>query len=138
MKLSLALILFLAIPAAGIAQDAKPAQGTVKAAAHGISNITMEEMFVPTKDPGIKIYVRNKHAVGSSNFAPEKTVLFVHGATYPAETSFDLELDGLSWMDYIAERGYDVYLMDVRGYGRSTRPPEMDEPAEQNAAHRGH
>jgi len=38
-------------------------------------------------------------------------------------------LDGLSWMDYIARRGYDVYLVDLRGYGHSTRPPEMAKPA---------
>ena len=25
--------------------------------------------------------------------------------------------------------GWDVYLVDVRGYGGSTRPPEMDKPA---------
>jgi pimeloyl-ACP methyl ester carboxylesterase len=35
-------------------------------------------------------------------------------------------------MDYIAGRGYDVYLMDVRGYGRSSRPAEMDQPANRN------
>src|SRR5215471_16252742 len=28
---------------------------------------------------------------------------------------------------------WDVYLVDVRGYGRSTRPPEMDQPADSNA-----
>lgn len=95
--------------------------------------ITMEEMFVKSADPGIRIYVRNKHLAGMSSFAPEKTVLFVHGATYPAETSFDLLLGGISWMDYIAQHGYDVYMMDVRGYGRSTRPPEMDAPPEKNA-----
>ena len=59
-------------------------------------------------------------------------MLFVHGATYPADTSFDLKLDGLSWMDYIASRGYDTYLVNVRGFGRSTRPPEMDQPAADN------
>jgi pimeloyl-ACP methyl ester carboxylesterase len=32
-------------------------------------------------------------------------------------------------MDYIAQRGYDVHLMDVRGYGLSTRPAEMSQPA---------
>ena len=85
------------------------------------------------KDPAIRIYVRNKHLAGMSHFTPEKTVLYVHGATYPAETSFDLPLEGLSWMDYIAGRGYDVYLMDVRGYGGSTRPSEMDAPAGRNA-----
>ena len=34
-----------------------------------------------------------------SAFRPERTVLFVHGAAYPAHTSFDLKLDGMSWMD---------------------------------------
>jgi len=35
-------------------------------------------------------------------------------------------------MEFIARHGYDVYLVDVRGYGKSTRPPEMDQPAGQN------
>ena len=52
-------------------------------------------------------------------FRPERTVLFVHGSTYPASTSFDLKLGDTSWMDYIATRGYDVYLLDLRGYGHS-------------------
>src|SRR6266481_5864165 len=89
--------------------------------------IVMEEMMVPAADAGIEIYVRNKRPADMTAFRPERTVLYVHGATYPASTSFDLALDGLSWMDYIAARGYDVYLLDVRGYGRSTRPPEMAE-----------
>jgi pimeloyl-ACP methyl ester carboxylesterase len=35
-------------------------------------------------------------------------------------------------METIAERGYDVYCLDVRGYGRSTRPAAMDERPEAN------
>ncbi len=89
--------------------------------------IVMEEFKVPS-DAGIQIYVRNKRPAGMTDFSPAKTVIYVHGATYPAETAFDLQLDGKSWMDYIAERGYDVYLLDVRGYGGSTRPPQMDQP----------
>ena len=95
-------------------------------------DIVMEEFMVPAVDPGIKLYVRNKHARDMKTVAADKIVLYVHGATYPAETAFDLALNGMSWMDYIAQRGYDVYLVDVRGYGRSTRPPEMDQPPEQN------
>jgi len=91
----------------------------------------MEEAMVPS-EPGISVYVRNKRTASMTTFSAEKTVLFVHGATYPAETAFDLRLDGLSWMDYIARAGYDVYLVDVRGYGRSTRPPAMDQPASAN------
>src|SRR2546430_15632683 len=78
------------------------------------------------------LYVRNKHPVTMKTVPAEKIVLYVHGATYPAESTFDLPLNGLSWMDYIAQRGYDVYLVDVRGYGRSTRPPAMALPPEQN------
>ena len=35
-------------------------------------------------------------------------------------------------MDLFARNGFDVYLVDVRSYGRSTRPPEMDQPPEAN------
>jgi pimeloyl-ACP methyl ester carboxylesterase len=94
--------------------------------------VVMEEMMVPS-EAGIEIYVRNKRPADMSAFRPERTLLLVHGATYPAHTSFDLKLDGVSWMDYIATRGYDVYLLDLRGYGKSTRPPEMDDKPEANA-----
>jgi len=94
--------------------------------------LVMDEMMVPS-EPGIEIYVRNKRPADMNAFRPERTLLFVHGATYPAHTSFDLKLDGLSWMEYIAARGYDVYLLDLRGYGKSTRPKEMDDKSDANA-----
>ena len=95
--------------------------------------LVTEEFMIPGADPGVQLYVRNKRPRDATRFSAENIVLFVHGATYPAETSFDLRLDGFSWMDYIASRGYDVYLVDVRGYGKSSRPAEMDQPAERNA-----
>ena len=99
---------------------------------HGDSNLVTEEFMIPAADPGIQLYVRNKRPASLTSFNPANVVLFVHGATYPAETAFDLQLDGLSWMDYMAQRGYDVYLVDVRGYGKSSRPPEMGQPAANN------
>jgi pimeloyl-ACP methyl ester carboxylesterase len=93
--------------------------------------VAMEE-FMVASDPGIQVYVRNKYPRGSSRFPATKVVLYVHGATYPSETAFDLPLDGLSWMDYIAQRGYDVYLVNLRGYSRSTKPREMSEPPDKN------
>ena len=96
------------------------------------SGITVAEFRVPV-EPGIEIYVRSKHPVGMTLFSAARTLVFVHGATYPAETAFDLALDGMSWMDYIASHGYDVYLLDVRGYGQSTRPPQMNKPASDGA-----
>src|SRR6476646_7083762 len=94
--------------------------------------LVTHEALVASELPGVSLYVREKHPSDMTRFTPERTVLFVHGATYPAEAAFDLALDGFSWMDFIARRGFDVYLVDVRGYGRSTRPPEMDEPADRN------
>src|ERR1700687_3442549 len=94
--------------------------------------LVTEEFMVPAVDPGISIYVRNKHPQHMQSFPGEQILLFVHGATYPSETTFDLKLNGLSWMDYIAQHGYDVYLVDVRGYAKSTRPPELDKPAADN------
>ena len=93
--------------------------------------IVMEEALIPS-DPGVSVYVRNKRPAGMNSYSPQKTVLYVHGATYPSETAFDLRLDGFSWMDYIARAGYDVWLVDVRGYGGSTRPAAMDQPAAAN------
>src|SRR5215204_4960998 len=63
--------------------------------------LVMEEFMVPAKDPGLQLYVRNKRPEGMTQFSPEKTVVYVHGATYPSETAFDLPLAGQSWMDYI-------------------------------------
>jgi len=99
----------------------------------GSADLVMEEFMVPAVDPGIQLYVRNKRPQGVTSFSPDKILLYVHGATYPSETAFDLQLSGMSWMDYIARHGYDVYLVDLRGYGRSTRPSEMDLPPDQNA-----
>jgi pimeloyl-ACP methyl ester carboxylesterase len=92
--------------------------------------ITSEDIYVPHGD-GVKIFVRNKHPAGMESFGADRIVVMMHGATYPG-TSFDLAVAGKSWMDYIAERGYDVYAPDLPGYGRSTRPAIMDAPADQS------
>jgi pimeloyl-ACP methyl ester carboxylesterase len=112
-----------ALPAALLVVFATPAQA---------QTIATEEFRIPAKAPGIELYVRNKRLSDRTSFPAEKVILFVHGATFPSETGFDLDLPGGSWMDYVAKQGYDAYFVDVRGYGRSTRPPAMDEPPEKN------
>ena len=86
-------------------------QGAYASAPH----LSTEEFNVPTEDAGVNLYVRNKHPSGLKQVAGNRIVLFVHGSTWPSEVTFDLRLNGLSWMDYIAQAGYDVYLVDVRG-----------------------
>jgi pimeloyl-ACP methyl ester carboxylesterase len=94
--------------------------------------LATESYMIPSRDSGIQLHVRNKRPEGMIQFSPEKTLLYVHGTTQAASSTFDLPLDGLSWMDYIAQYDYDVYLVDLRGYGGSTRPPEMEKPAAEN------
>jgi len=75
-------------------------------------SIVADDTMVPALDPGIEIFVRNKRPANLTAFRPERAVLYVHGATYPASTSFDLPLGGFSWMGYLAAHGYDVYLLE--------------------------
>lgn len=57
----------------------------------------------------------------------ERVVLFVHGAGTPAEVAFDVPYQDYSWMAFLANAGFDVFSMDMTGYGRSTRPGQMND-----------
>jgi pimeloyl-ACP methyl ester carboxylesterase len=105
--------------------------GLAAPAAAQAPRIVTEEFMVPAGTPGTEVFLRAKRpeALAAS---PGRTLLYCHGATYPAHTAFDLPLAGVSWMDYIAGRGFDVWSLDLPGYGRSTRPAAMDQPPEAN------
>ncbi|HEU5022152.1 MAG TPA: hypothetical protein VFT60_09670, partial [Bryobacteraceae bacterium] len=77
-----------------------------------------------------QIYVREIQQPGAKLTAPEaeRVVLFVHGAGTPAEVAFDAAFGDYSWAAYIAEAGFDVFTMDLTGYGRTTRPWPMNDP----------
>jgi len=92
--------------------------------------IASEDLAVPFGDG--QIFLRNKRPDGVASFTGDRIILFVHGATYPG-TAFDLALGGKSWMDYVAERGFDAYALDLPSYGRSTRAAAMEAAAEDNA-----
>jgi pimeloyl-ACP methyl ester carboxylesterase len=78
-----------------------------------------------------QLYVRERVLAGTLARTPgfaDKVVLFVHGAGTPAEVSFDVSYQDYSWMKYLAQAGYDVFSVDMTGYGRSTRPAVMNDP----------
>lgn len=127
---SIARLLLPAAVLAGALSHHAPAQESSVMAS--IPALITEHIRIASDTPGIELYLRNKRLPGAAS-SPDKILLYVHGATYPASTAFDLRLDGLSWMDYIAAQGWDVYLVDLRGYGNSTRPAEMERPATDNA-----
>src|SRR5438105_9341069 len=101
-------------------------------APHQQPELVASSTLIPSDDAGIELYVRNKHPSCMRAFSAARILLYVHGATYPSETAFDLPIEGVSMMDLIARRGYDVWLVDIRGYGGSTRPPEMSAPPQAN------
>lgn len=87
------------------------------------------------------IYVRELVQAGMSlrGATPnDRVALFVHGAGTPAEVAFDVPYQDYSWMGFLARAGFDVFSMDMTGYGRSTRPEAMNDPCnlskEQQAA----
>ncbi|HWB82549.1 MAG TPA: alpha/beta fold hydrolase [Bryobacteraceae bacterium] len=84
-----------------------------------------------------EIYVREVADPGTilrGGPAPDRVVLFVHGAGTPAEVAFDIPYRDYSWMAYLAHSGFDVFSMDMTGYGRSTRPAAMNDPCNLSSA----
>jgi pimeloyl-ACP methyl ester carboxylesterase len=73
-----------------------------------------------------KLYLRERALPAAlRKGAGDRVVLFVHGAGTPAEVSFDVPYQDYSWMGYLAAAGYDVFTVDMTGYGRSARPAPM-------------
>ena len=57
----------------------------------------------------------------------------VHGGVSPSTLAFDVEHESYSWMNYLARAGFDVFAMDMTGYGKSARP-KMDDPCNVGAS----
>jgi pimeloyl-ACP methyl ester carboxylesterase len=71
---------------------------------------------------GLKLYVWEK-SPGSP--AGKPVVVLAHGSATAGRESFDLQVPGkpsYSLMDVLAREGFDVFALDTRGFGRSTRP----------------
>src|SRR5438132_11733034 len=78
-----------------------------------------------------QLYVRERALAGGALRAAsfnDRVVLFVHGAGTPSEVAFDVPYQDYSWMAFLARAGFDVFSVDMTGYGRSTRPAPMNDP----------
>lgn len=63
--------------------------------------------------------------------ASHKGVLFIHGSSFPTMLAAGFEFQrGDSWMDFTARHGFLACGLDFLGYGASSRPPVMFEPAD--------
>jgi pimeloyl-ACP methyl ester carboxylesterase len=96
-----------------------------------VDHYVAKESIVPTlAGQKVEIYVRERVKPATVlRGAPgaDRVVLFVHGAGTPAEVAFDVPYADYSWMAYLAAAGFDVFSMDMTGYGRSSRPSAMND-----------
>jgi pimeloyl-ACP methyl ester carboxylesterase len=103
----------------------------------------MNEMTTPaikgeehwtSKDGGVKLFLFEK-CLGD----PAKTrgtILFVHGSSMAGQPTFDLQVPGRpdsSAMDHFAKLGFDCWLVDMEGYGRSTKDRDNNAPISMGA-----
>jgi pimeloyl-ACP methyl ester carboxylesterase len=90
---------------------------------------TEHRVAITATAPSIKgqraeLYVREVKPTGAGKLS---VVVFVHGAGTPAEVSFDSRMEDYSWLKQVARAGFDVFSVSLTGYGRSTRPPQMND-----------
>jgi len=78
---------------------------------------------------GVSLFVREVRRAHVENGKP---ILLIHGARVPGLASFDLNVPNGSLAADLAEHDFLVYIMDIRGYGGSTRSPEMSQPPEKH------
>lgn len=113
--------------------------GSAVSSGHAADILTIDRLVAHTSTvPAIKgqpvnLFVRERVSAAMNGQAPgavfdRKVVLMVHGGFSPATLAFDVQHRDYSWMESLARQGFDVFTMDMTGYGRSTRPREMDEP----------
>ena len=81
-------------------------------------------LWLAVEGGGPCLALRHRPAEGARRGPP---VLFAHGATLASEL-YDVGVPGYSWMAHAAANGRDAFALDIRGYGRSERPPSFDRP----------
>jgi len=103
--LAVAFVVLISVVASGaivVAQQAK---------------IVKQDYHIDGVDPGVRLFVRQKMALGNTRFTDDNIVLFIHGATAPSTCDFDLGFRDYSWADWMVDKGYVVYMFDKRNYG---------------------
>jgi pimeloyl-ACP methyl ester carboxylesterase len=72
----------------------------------------------------VRLFLWEKY---QGNAEGKPVVVVAHGSATGGRESFDLQVPdvpGTSFMDCLARAGFDVFALDVRGFGRSTRPED--------------
>lgn len=72
---------------------------------------------------GLRIYLWEKYKQGEdvTFFRTGKVALLVHGGTRSGRSLYDLQVRDYSLMDFLARNDYDVWAIDLHGYGHSDK-----------------
>ena len=131
-QIALALAVPLLLPVLvtpAVASAAETAAPAAQPALRNVDHYVRHRSQVPViKGQPVQLYVEEKVLSRPSSAPSRGPVLFVHGATYPSDPDFDLQYKDYSWMEFLARQGFDVYAMDMEGYGKSSRPWPMNDP----------
>lgn len=79
----------------------------------------------------VELFVREHDGTPSGPPADRKAVLMLHGRSVPALAGYDLQHTSYGWAKALAQAGYDVFMMELQGSGRSPRP-RMEDPCNVN------
>lgn len=82
-------------------------------------------------DPSVTLHVREVVLAGRERTVAQdgKVLLLIHGFSVPGSVAFDTDHENCSLMRHFARVGWDTFALDLEGFGLSTRPLVMDDPA---------
>jgi pimeloyl-ACP methyl ester carboxylesterase len=95
---------------------------TVLAPAWAAADVIRQDFTVSTED-GLRIFVRELR--DTETRVDRGPMLLVNGGRSGVLASWDVNAPGSSVAEEFAKAGHRVFLMDVRGFGRSQFPPDM-------------
>ena len=126
-----ALVVPATAPTARAGPDVLPPEARVVVADHLVPHIST----VPA-NAGAAVQLRLRERVrpgsqGRAHLSADPVVLFLPGGATSSVPTYDLGFEDYSWMEYLARAGFDVFALDLTGYGHSPRPT-MDEPCNTN------
>ena len=116
------------VPLAGVAQ---PSYGEASQEILTIDHYIAHVSTVPAIAGQVtQIYVRERAkpaTVQRRAALSDRVVLFVHGAGTPPRSRSTCRIGTTAGWRYLAAAGFDVFSVDMTGYGRSTRPHVMND-----------
>lgn len=114
------LVLTASVQSRAQATDRRSKIGSSASGASESREIKSRELMAEREGLRLKLYEKYRVGYEETWKNTGKVILLVHGATWASRCTFDPDPDhGYSLMETLADAGYDVFALDMHGYGRS-------------------